>query len=275
MQETSLRGLQQGRSIGLVPTMGALHSGHLSLVRRARDENDIVVASVFVNPIQFGKGEDFEKYPRDMEGDKEKLGNAGTDILFMPETASIYPEGFFTYISVQGISERLCGLFRPGHFTGVSTVVCKLLNIVRPVRAYFGQKDYQQTVIIKRMIADLNLAVEAVVCPTVREGDGLAMSSRNVYLDPAQRKAAAVIYRALMAASETIKSGGASPKQAGDEMTAILHGEALITEIQYAGIYDPTTLEDLPKFGKENLLAIAVKLGSTRLIDNVLVERGG
>jgi pantoate--beta-alanine ligase len=252
--------------------MGALHAGHLSLVKRARDENDIAVVSIFVNPIQFGREEDFEKYPRDVDGDMDKLREAGVDILFMPDATSVYPDGFSTHISVEPLSSRLCGLFRPGHFTGVSTVVCKLFNMVAPTRSYFGQKDFQQTVVIKRMIMDLNLGVEAVVCPTVRESDGLAMSSRNEYLSPDERNAAAVIYRTLMAASEMIKSNGASPETVRNEMTAMLRSEPLITEIQYAGVYDAASLEDLAEFGDDNLLAIAVKLGGTRLIDNVLVE---
>lgn len=273
MQETSKRSLHQGKSIGFVPTMGAIHRGHLSLVKRAKGETDIVVVSIFVNPIQFGKNEDFDKYPRDLDGDIGKLREEGVDIILMPEAKTMYPQGFSTSILMGGLSERLCGAYRPGHFTGVATVVCKLFNIVKPARAYFGQKDFQQTVIIRRMAEDLNMDLELVVCPTIREGDGLAMSSRNAYLDTAERKAAAVIYKSLLSASEMMKGGAAGPEEAKRHLNEALKAEPLIAEIQYAGAYDPQTLEELSAFKKQNLLALAVKIGSTRLIDNVLVEK--
>lgn len=272
MQETSKGHLLKSRTLGLVPTMGALHEGHLSLVRRARDENDIITASIFVNPIQFGPGEDFERYPRDLEHDMEKLEKAGVHILFMPDIKAVYPEGFSTNVKVSGISERLCGAFRPGHFDGVATVVCKLFNLVRPTRAYFGQKDFQQTVLVTRMVKDLNLEVDVVACPTVREEDGLAMSSRNAYLGPEERSAATVIYRTLQGASKMIKSGDVGPADIKESLKTMLKKEPLVSELQYAGVYDTGTLEELAAYKKEVLLAIALKIGKTRLIDNLIVE---
>ncbi len=271
MKETSRRLLMQGKSIGFVPTMGALHNGHLFLVKSARGENDIVVASIFVNPTQFGPNEDFEKYPRDLEGDTQKLKDAGVDILFAPDAASIYPEGFGTFLEVQGLSDKLCGAFRPGHFRGVATIVNKLFNLVLPVRAYFGQKDFQQALIIKKMIKDLSINVECVACSIVRESDGLAMSSRNRFLSDAERQAATVLYKTLRFASGMISSG-ADLSAVKKRMHDILAAEPLVTEIQYAGIYDPETLDEKNVAGKANLLAIALKLGNVRLIDNMLVE---
>ncbi|MDA8340216.1 MAG: pantoate--beta-alanine ligase [Nitrospiraceae bacterium] len=272
MKETSKRHLLRGKTIGFVPTMGALHEGHLSLVKRAKSENDIVVVSIFVNPTQFGPSEDFDRYPRDMEGDMEKLKREGVDILFMPDARSMYSDRFSTYITVKDLSDKLCGAFRPGHFTGVATVVCKLLNIVMPTRAYFGQKDFQQTVIIKRMTEDLNMNADLVICPTVRESDGLAMSSRNGYLSPEERRAATVIYRDILSASDLIKSGKSNPVDVKKQMHDMLKSEPLISEIQYAGVYNAETLDELNEFKKQNLLAIAVKIGNTRLIDNMLAE---
>jgi pantoate--beta-alanine ligase len=271
MRETSRRLHTQGKSIGFVPTMGALHEGHLFLIKSARMENDVVVASIFVNPTQFGPNEDFEKYPRDLEGDTMKLRDAGVDILFAPDAASIYPEGFSTFIEVKGLSDKLCGKFRPGHFRGVSTIVNKLFNLVMPVRAYFGQKDFQQALIIKKMIRDLNINVECVSCATMRENDGLAMSSRNKYLSEDERRTAAVIYKTLRHASEMIK-GGSDFGSVRKRMHDMLAAEPLVSEIQYAGIYDPETLDEKDAPGKINLLAIALKLGTVRLIDNMIVE---
>lgn len=273
MQMTSRKYFLQNRTVGLVPTMGALHEGHLSLVRRARDENDVVVASIFVNPLQFGPGEDLDKYPRDLEGDMEKLERAGADILFMPDPPSMYPEGFSTSVTVAGISEKLCGAFRPGHFTGVATVVLKLLHCVFPTRAYFGQKDYQQTVVIRRIAEDLNLGVELVICPTVREHDGLAMSSRNLYLQPEERRAATILYKTLDSSAHMIRTVTADAGEVNNHMLFLLKGEPLVSEIQYAGLYDPETLDPVATAGSKTLLAIALKIGSTRLIDNMLVER--
>jgi pantoate--beta-alanine ligase len=272
MKETSKRHLHNGKTIGFVPTMGALHEGHLSLVKRAKSENDIVVVSIFVNPIQFGRNEDFDKYPRDMDGDMQKLIKEGVDILFIPDANAIYPENFATHVIVDGISDRLCGAFRPGHFAGVATVVCKLFNIVMPTRAYFGQKDYQQTLVIKRMTEDLNMDVDLIICPTFREPDGLAMSSRNAYLIEKERESAPVIYKTLLSASQLLKSGASSPEDVKKHMHDALKAEPLISEIQYAGVYDTNTLDELKEFKKQNLLAVAVKIGSTRLIDNMIAE---
>jgi pantoate--beta-alanine ligase len=272
MQDTCKKYLMKGRSIGLVPTMGALHEGHISLVKRAQMENDISVVSIFVNPTQFGPSEDLDRYPRDVETDIKKLRAQEADILFLPDNALMYPKGFATHIRVDGISDKLCGAFRPGHFTGVSTVVAKLLNITDPTRAYFGQKDFQQAVVIKRMAKDLDLDSEIVVCPTIREHDGLAMSSRNLYLDDKQREAAKVIYRCLNAASEALTSGTSSPAETKELMRKMLVGESLITRIEYASVYDAETLDETDELRKEVLIAVAVRLGEVRLIDNVLVN---
>lgn len=274
MQDTSIGHLMHGRSIGFVPTMGALHEGHLHLVRIARQENDIAVVSIYINPLQFGPFEDFKKYPRDIEADTERLKQEGIDILFLPDNSLIYPKGFSTYVEVDALSGKLCGAFRPGHFRGVATVVAKLFNIVRPARAYFGQKDFQQTVIIKRLAKDLDMGIDVVVCPTVREEDGLAMSSRNAYLNQDERKAAAIIYRSLKKASESVESGIIKTDAIKKIMKELLMSETLITEVQYCSAYDTATLDEIEEIGKEALLAVAVKIGSTRLIDNMLVTVG-
>lgn len=272
MRETSEKLRLKGKSIGFIPTMGSLHEGHLSLVRRAKEENDITVVSIFVNPLQFGEKEDFHKYPRDIESDREKLQKYDVDILFIPEAESMYSKGFSTYVEVKNLSDKLCGYFRPGHFRGVATVVLKLFNIVLPTRAYFGQKDFQQTIIIKRMVEDLNIDVDLIVCPTVREQDGLAMSSRNVYLNDEERKAATIIFKTLLTASQSIKLGASNPSEIYNLMQEMLSSEPLISEIQYAGVYDVESLDELKVFKKQNLLAIAVKIGDTRLIDNMIVD---
>jgi len=272
VQDTSRGHLLHGRSIGFVPTMGALHDGHLSLIRRSKNENDITVASIFVNPLQFGQSEDFQQYPRDTDGDIAKLRKAEADVLFMPDASLIYPKGFMTHVEVGGLSEKLCGAFRPGHFKGVATIVMKLFNIVQPTRAYFGQKDFQQAVIIKKMAKDIDMPVDIVVCPTIREHDGLAMSSRNLYLSEEERKAAAVIYKCLTQTSETIKSGIINIERVKGLMKEKLSEEPLVREIQYASAYNPETLEELNAVEKEALLAIAIKIGNTRLIDNMLVK---
>ncbi len=272
MQETSKRHLYQGKTIGFVPTMGALHSGHLSLVKRAKSENDVVVVSIFVNPLQFGTGEDFDKYPRDVDKDMDKLRTVDADILFVPENKNLYPEGFATHFIIEGISDRLCGAFRPGHFSGVATVVCKFFNMVRPLRAYFGQKDFQQTVVINRMVEDLHMDIEVVTCPTVRESDGLAMSSRNAYLSGEERTAATILYKALSSSREMVEAGGSGPEEVKARLDAVLRSECLVSEIQYAGVYDPKTLIELNEFKRYNLVAGAIRIGGTRLIDNVLVE---
>lgn len=276
MQQTSRSLIQRDRTIGFVPTMGALHEGHLSLVRRSKEENDVTVVSIFVNPVQFGPSEDFSRYPRDIEGDMEKLHMLEVDVLFLPDIKDIYPEGYSTYVTVEGLSGRLCGHFRPGHFTGVSTVVAKLLNIVRPVRVYFGQKDYQQSLIIRRLVRDLNFDAGVVVCPTVRDSDGLALSSRNEYLTEDERRAAAVINKTLIEAERGILSGASLP-EVRLMMEKSLERAPLIREVQYASIFDPETLDDVSS-GDVNidkgqvLLAAAVIIGAARLIDNRLVK---
>lgn len=272
MQHLSDQLRRDNKSIGFVPTMGALHEGHLSLIRRASKEDGMVVVSIFVNPLQFGPSEDFNKYPRDTRGDSEKLKKEGIGILFMPEASDMYPEGFSTRVEVEGISNKLCGKFRPGHFRGVATVVTKLFNIVKPHRAYFGQKDFEQAVIIKRSVKDLNMDIDIIVCPIVREKDGLAMSSRNLYLNPEERKAATVIYGCLMETTNLIKSGIIDKARINRFMKERLSREPLVTEIQYASAYDPETLDELPEVKQEVLLAVALKIGKTRLIDNVLLK---
>lgn len=272
VQDTCIKHLMKGRTIGFVPTMGALHEGHLSLIRRARAENDVVVVSIYVNPLQFGPAEDFTRYPRDIEQDIRKIQGLDVDILFLPDDAVMYGPGSATRIEVLDVSERLCGRFRPGHFRGVATVVAKLLNIVSPTRAYFGQKDYQQTVVIRRMARDLNFAVEVVTCPTIREQDGLAMSSRNAYLGPDERKAAVAVYRCLSSAAEAIRAGTRSGGQASHMMVQALSGEPLIGRVDYASVVDPETLEDVEIITGDVIVAAAVVIGTTRLIDNIAVN---
>ena len=271
MQDTVSGMLLRSKTTGFIPTMGALHEGHLSLVRRSKQENDKTVASIFVNPLQFGPAEDFQRYPRDIEGDTEKLTREETDILFMPDASQLYPGEFLTRIEVGKISDKLCGYFRPGHFAGVATVVAKLFHIVKPTRAYFGQKDYQQAVIIKKMVKDLDMDVDVVVCPTIRERDGLAMSSRNLYLDQAQREASVVLYQGLKEAAALLKSGIIDIAHLKEAMHRKILNKPAVTKIDYAGVYDPETLEELSGPADEMLLAVAVWIGNTRLIDNILV----
>lgn len=270
-QDSCKTHLSRGRSIGLVPTMGALHQGHMSLIKRSAMENDITVVSIFINPLQFGPAEDLDKYPRDIDGDIEKLHKEQIDIIFLPDSSLMYPKGFSTHIEIDPLSERLCGKFRPGHFNGVATVVAKLFNIISPTRAYFGQKDFQQTVIVKTLAKDLNFNIDVVVCPTIREEDGLALSSRNVYLNKAERNAAGVIYRSMKEASERIRSGIISGGKIKELMANMLSAEPLVSVIEYAAAYDPETLEEAGEIKKEVLLAVAVRIGNTRLIDNILV----
>ncbi len=273
MMDTAWKERLHGKGIGLVPTMGALHEGHLSLIRAARAENDMVVASIFVNPMQFAPGEDLEKYPRDMAADMEKLKAADVDILFAPEAASMYPKDFSTSVSVRGISGRLCGAFRPGHFDGVATVVLKLFNIVQPARAYFGLKDYQQTLVIRKMAKDLDLSLEIVLCPTQREADGLAMSSRNAYLSGSERAAAPVLYRALREGAAAIRDGERKTAPVREKIHSVLRSEPLVNGIQYASAYDPESLEEPEKIkGNSVLLAAAIRIGACRLIDNLILN---
>lgn len=272
VKDTCRKHIMKGRSVGFVPTMGALHDGHMSLIKRARAENDIIAASIFVNPIQFGPNEDLGKYPRDIENDMRKMREGDVDILFLPDIDLIYPRGFSTYINVEGLSDRLCGKFREGHFRGVATVVAKLLNIVDPTRAYFGQKDFQQSVIIKSLVRDLNFGTEVVVCPTIREADGLAMSSRNSYLSQEQRRAATALYRSLSMAADAITTETRSAVTIKELLNISLSQEGLITLVEYASVFDPDTLEEAEEIKGEVLLAVAVRLGSTRLIDNMLIN---
>ncbi|MGH7369536.1 MAG: pantoate--beta-alanine ligase [Candidatus Methylomirabilaceae bacterium] len=264
----SLRGA--GKTIGFVPTMGFLHEGHLSLMRRARAENDILFVSIFVNPAQFGPGEDFDSYPRDLQGDLQKVAAVGGDLLFTPSAESIYPRGHTTFVEVGEIAEGLCGASRTGHFRGVATVVTKLFNLVRPHRAYFGQKDYQQTAVIRRLVADLNLGLEIVVLPTVRESDGLAMSSRNTRLTPEQRRAAPVLYRSLRRAEQLVRAGERQAKVILDEMRVMIEGESL-ARLDYLAVCDPQTLRPIERIEGPTLVALAVRIGPTRLIDNILI----
>ena len=256
--------------LGFVPTMGYLHEGHLSLVRRARQECGSVVASIFVNPTQFGPQEDLAAYPRDLERDLGLLKAEGVDLVWTPMTATMYPEGFQTWVSVDELTRHLEGKQRPGHFRGVTTIVAKLFNAVGPDRDYFGQKDAQQATVIRRMVADLNFPIEVVVCPIVREADGLAKSSRNTYLNEAQRKAATVLFRSLTAAEEAFESGQREAQTLRDTMSAVLASEPL-AQVQYVSVADPETLEELSGKIRRALLSMAVFVGETRLIDNKVV----
>lgn len=271
MKEIVKRLKKEGKSIGFVPTMGYLHEGHLSLVRLSKQQNDITIMSIFVNPIQFGPNEDYDKYPRDFERDKSLAEKEGVDYIFYPSVKEMYPEDFKTVVSVKKITEIMCGKSRPGHFDGVATVVLKLFNIVNPDRAYFGQKDAQQLAVIKQMVKDLNLDVEIIPCPIVREQDGLAMSSRNVYLSEEERKSAAVLYRALNLAKEMIEKGEkdvSSIKRAMEEMIL----KEKYTKIDYIEFVNNETFEIISKVEGKVLIALAVFVGKARLIDNIVVE---
>jgi len=258
--------------VGFVPTMGYLHEGHLVLVRRAKAENSSVVVSIFVNPTQFGPHEDFDKYPRNPERDLAMLEKEGVDLVFMPSVAEMYPPQFNSWVDVGKITERLEGAARPGHFRGVATVVAKLFNIVQPDRAYFGQKDAQQLAVIKKMVADLNMNLEVVAVPTVREPDGLAMSSRNIYLNPEERKAAVVLYQALSLAQKLWSQGEKDAQAIRQKMTGLIQKQPL-ANIEYISIADAETLDELDKVKPPALVSLAVKIGKTRLIDNVVLEK--
>jgi len=271
MKEQARQARAESRIIGLVPTMGALHAGHLSLVERARRECSPVIASIFVNPKQFGPNEDFSKYPRTFESDSEKLEHAGVDFLFAPEPREIYPDGFATYVNVDGLSDRLEGCSRPGHFRGVTTVVMKLLQIVEPNFAYFGRKDAQQSRLITQMARDLNLDTEIVVCPPVREPDGLALSSRNVYLNTEERKAATVLYRALDAARSELATGVRDALHLQAVLQRTLAGERA-ARVDYAEVVDAETFEPVVRVSKPCYVLLAVFIGKTRLIDNLYIE---
>ena len=261
----------RGATVGLVPTMGALHEGHLSLVRTARLENDVVVVSVFVNPTQFGPNEDLERYPRDLDGDRQLCEAVGADLIFSPGAKEMYPEGFATWVDVEGLTSGLCARSRPGHFRGVCTVVTKLLQICGPDRAYFGDKDAQQLAVIRRMVRDLNMRVEIVPCPTVREADGLAMSSRNVRLKPEERAQAAVLYRALSVARDLVRDGERDAAALDGAIRSVL-AEAPAGEIDYVEIVDADDLTPVGTIRGDCLLALAARFGDVRLIDNIRVR---
>jgi pantoate--beta-alanine ligase len=271
MKEFARKQREENRIVGLVPTMGALHEGHLSLVKQARQQCSSVVASIFVNPTQFGPSEDFAKYPGTLPSDTEKLENAGVHCLLLPEAKDIYPQNYSTYVNVEGLSERLEGRSRPGHFRGVSTVVMKLLQIVQPQFAYFGRKDAQQAAIISRMATDLNLDAEIVVCPIEREFDGLAISSRNVYLNTNDRQSAAVLHRALQAAQLLLQNGTRDTLSLQSAMHRVLKEESR-AKVDYAEIVDAQTFEPLTHINRKAYVLIAAKFGETRLLDNMLVD---
>ncbi len=271
MKEFSERWKQEGKVISFVPTMGYLHDGHLALMKMARKKGDILVISIFVNPVQFGPGEDFERYPRDIERDKRLAESVGVDVIFMPEVSDMYPDEFQTYVEVTKISQPLCGKSRPGHFRGVTTVVAKLFNIVKPHVAVFGEKDYQQLQVIKRMVKDLNMDVEILGHPIVREEDGLAMSSRNVYLSPEERKVALRISRSLETARNLVKSGVKSSEEVLHEVRRILTPDDKL-KIDYVEIRDPENLEEVSEIISPALLAIAAFVGKARLIDNTILD---
>lgn len=270
MEELRRAVAEAPRPLGLVPTMGFLHDGHLSLVRAAKEESATVTVSIFVNPTQFGPDEDFDAYPRDLDRDLELLEEEGADLVWVPEVEALYLERFQTWVEVAEVTQPLEGAQRPGHFRGVTTVVAKLFNAVQPDLAYFGQKDAQQVVVLRRMIVDLNFPLRIVVCPTVRDPDGLAMSSRNTYLDPAQRQAATVLYRALSAAREAFEAGVREAEALREAMGEVLAAEPLANP-EYVSVADPATLTELDGEVEAALFSMAVHVGPARLIDNMLV----
>jgi pantoate--beta-alanine ligase len=258
-------------TVGFVPTMGYLHEGHLTLVRRSREANDHTVVSIFVNPTQFGPSEDFERYPRDYPRDFAMLEKEKTDFVFLPKPPEIYPEGFNTWVEVYKVTVRLVGAVRPGHFRGVATVVNKLFNIVEPTRAYFGQKDAQQCVVVKKMVMDLNMNLEMVIVPTVREKDGLAMSSRNVYLSPEERQQAPVLYKALITAHIMWTESEKDSEKLRQAMIDLIRQKPL-GKVEYISIANALTIKELEKADPPAVISLAVKFGKTRLIDNILLE---
>ncbi len=262
---------KKGKTIGFVPTMGSLHEGHLSLIRKARKDTDCVAVSIFVNPIQFGPKEDFKQYPRDIGRDTQLCKKTGADIVFVPTQKIIYENGFSTYVNVEDITNSLCGARRPNHFRGVTTIVAKLFNIVKPDIAYFGQKDAQQAIIIKKMVKDLDMPVKVKIAPTVREKDGLAMSSRNTYLNASQRRQALVLQRSLRLAKDLCRSGEKDTKAIIKKMRNIILKEK-DAKIDYVSIVGLERLEDIDRISKKALAAVAVKIGNTRLIDNTILN---
>jgi pantoate--beta-alanine ligase len=270
MQRIAMAARAAGTAIALVPTMGFLHEGHASLMHEGRRRGGLLVASIFVNPTQFGAGEDFSSYPRDLERDVKIAAGAGVDLIFAPAAAAMYPAGYQTFVDVEKISLPLCGSHRPGHFRGVTTVVAKLFNIVQPHVALFGRKDYQQLAVIRRMVADLNIPVEIIGMPTVREEDGLAMSSRNSYLSPGERTSALCLSRSMAAARALYRSGERVPATLLERAMAVISAEPAAT-VEYAELRDGETLEGIEKADDRTLLALAVRIGKTRLIDNCIL----
>lgn len=256
--------------IGLVPTMGYLHEGHLSLVRKAREDCRSIVVSIYINPTQFGANEDLDAYPRDLERDLGLLEKENVELVWVPNSEIMYPADYQTWVTVEGVTQKLEGAMRPVHFRGVSTVVAKLFNAVQPQKAYFGQKDAQQTVVIRQMVRDLNFPIEIVVCPIVREADGLAMSSRNAYLNPSERLAARVLWRALSAAKAAYERGERDPQRLREIMAETINREPL-AQMQYVSCAHPETLQELSEPSEHALLSMAVMIGKTRLIDNILL----
>jgi pantoate--beta-alanine ligase len=269
MQEYVTSAKKAGKKVGLVPTMGALHEGHLSLIRQAKKENDVVVVSIFVNPTQFGPKEDFKKYPRPLAKDTKLAKSAGANVIFNPNAAEMYPAGYQTYVEVGKITQGLCGASRPGHFRGVATIVNKLFNAVPADKAYFGQKDYQQVQVIKQMVQDLNIAVQVVTCPIIREQDGLAMSSRNQYLSAEERKSAICLYEALNIAKAMIKSRIKDAGKIKKEIRNIIESN-LLAKVDYIEIVNTETLEPVKLIKGKVVIALAVYVGKTRLIDNMV-----
>ncbi|MBN1353266.1 MAG: pantoate--beta-alanine ligase [Candidatus Omnitrophica bacterium] len=263
---------KENKLIGFIPTMGYFHEGHTSLIKTARKQSDIVIVSVFVNPIQFGVNEDFDSYPRDTARDEELARACGVDAFFCPKKEDMYPEDYSTYVDVEGLTSGLCGKSRPGHFRGVTTVVAKLFNIVRPDIAYFGQKDAQQAFVIKRMVEDLNMGITLKILPTVREKGGLAMSSRNIYLKGSERKDAAILYSSLKLAEELISSGERDAKKIIKKMRELISTVPAVSKIEYISIVDTGFLKDVAIIGGEVLIALAARVGRTRLIDNVILN---
>ena len=273
MQKKSDELRAAGQALALVPTMGFLHEGHLELMRVGKRHSDTLAISIFVNPTQFGPAEDYDQYPRDTEGDLRKVREVGVDIVFFPRVEEIYPNGFQTKVEVEKVTQHLCGISRPHHFGGVTTVVAKLFNITRPHVAIFGQKDYQQLMVINRMVVDLNMGIQIIGVPTVREQDGLAMSSRNKYLNPEQRKSALYLKKSLDLAAQMFQGGEKDAGAIKDAIVSLIQSHPF-TAIDYVALCDPVTLEPVVTLGEKNLLALAVRVGETRLIDNCVLGEG-
>ncbi len=270
MQSFSLHQKKLGRTIGLVPTMGYLHSGHISLIKRAKKDCDLVVVSIYVNPTQFGPEEDYKRYPRDLRRDRKLAKAAGANLLFIPSNKEIYPDGYYTYVSVEKLSEKLCGVSRPTHFRGVTTVVLKLFDIIKPDKSYFGWKDAQQLIIIKKMAEDLNLNTKVIGLPTVREKDGLAVSSRNKYLSKEERKIAPILYQTLVKTKKMVSSGEKDAGKILKEARKIIEGKKI--KIDYLKAVNLTDLADVKRIEKNTLIVIAAWVGKTRLIDSMLIR---